>query len=89
MYDLLSHTPSKLTSGKSEMLKKYVYVVSRSHTLSWSKSIDSLELEAICSTSSKPSGKSQASAMLLPKHSNYYKHGRHGADSYTQAENEC
>lgn len=68
---------------------QHVYVVSYSYNLGWIKSIDSLELQAICSTSSKPSGNNQAPAMLLPKHSNYYKHGRHGADSYTQAENEC
>lgn len=44
---------------------------------SWITSIDSWELEAICATLSTPSGKNQDRAMLLLKHSNYYKHGRH------------
>lgn len=41
---------------------------------SWIKSIVSLELRAICSTSSESSGENQAPAPLPPTHSNYHKH---------------
>lgn len=84
-----SHTPPKLTGVKREMEDTiYLCCILQSY-LSQIKSIGSLELEAILPHPSCQPGEIQAPAMLLPKHSNYNKHGRHGADSYTQMENEC
>lgn len=75
-------------SAESLLLQKCLSYISQLLS-SWIRSIDSLELQAIYTASSKPSGKNQAFAMLMSKHSNYQEYRWHRADSYTHAENEC